>query len=92
MAIDIGDDNFRRWFSDQPFEVKRDLELFWRKEVIRHPFIKANPTNAAQLRRTMVLQYAYDEYQFDPEAPLPEPEEAEPVPERTWRSRWPKQQ
>lgn len=90
MAIDIGDDHFQRWLMLQADETRRDLELFWRREVVRHPYIKANPANAAQLRKSMVLLYAANQHDYDP-AWEPQPE-AEANQDLSWRSRWPKQQ
>ena len=92
MAIEIHDDTFRRWLAQQSDETRRDLELFWRHEVIRHPYIRANPANAGELRKGMILAYATEQHDYDPNRVVAEPTESEASTDQSWRSRWPKQQ
>lgn len=66
MALDIGDPVFSRWLADQPDDIKLDFAVYWGKEVIRHPFIRAHPDTASALRRSMILTYAQEVHEYDP--------------------------
>lgn len=66
MAIDVTDAAFQAWLRDQPRDTQADLNIFWRHEVVRHPFIRQNPATADQLKRTMLVNYAIDNYGYEP--------------------------
>lgn len=65
MAIDIPDSDFMGWLRDLDQDTRIDLEVFWAREVKRHPFLKANPETADAMARRMILLYAADNHGYE---------------------------
>lgn len=53
------------WLREQDPDIRFDLEVFWRSEVVRHPFICAHPETAGGLRARMLTLYAADNYGYE---------------------------
>lgn len=62
----IADGPFLEWLARQSKDTQRDVHIYFRYEVQRHPYLKAHPEDAAFLGKQMVLKYASDCYGYEP--------------------------
>ncbi len=62
--IDIDDPAFMAWLRERDKEARIDLEVFWSREVKRHPYFKAQPETFGKLAPRMLLHYAAENHEY----------------------------